>query len=290
MADDPALEIQRVVLPVGPLRFDGLAAGPERGALVLLCHGFPQTSRSWHRLLPPLAAAGYRCVAPDGRGLSPGARPEAVEEYGIDRLVDDVLGIADALEARRFHLVGHDWGGLQAWQVAGRHPDRLASLSVLSTPHNRAFRIAKEDPTTDQAARSSYFDTFRTPGAGEEMWIGGGAEGLREMYRLAGLSPEESAPYVEAFVDRAALTGLLNWYRAGEPTWDAGLGRIRVPTLYCWGSQDPALGREAAEATGDWVDGPYRFEVFEGGDHWLPEHGGARLEALLLEHLGQHPA
>jgi pimeloyl-ACP methyl ester carboxylesterase len=283
-------DVARIQIPLDGLRFDACTSGPVAGELVLLCHGFPQTSLCWQRLLPPLARAGYRAVASDGRGLSPGARPEALSEYGIDHLVADVIGFADALGADRFHLVGHDWGGLQAWQVAGRHPGRLASLTVLSTPHNRAFRQALEDPASGQAERSAYFETFRTVGAGEEMWLGGGSEGLRELYGLAGLTAKEAGPYVEAFSDRAALTGLLNWYRAGEPTWDEGLGPVIVPTLYCWGSKDPALGRAAAEATADWVEGPYRFEVFEGAGHWLPEQGGERLESLLLAHLAAYPA
>jgi len=277
--------IESIELRVGPHRFDAKAAGPAGGELVLLCHGFPQTSHAWHKLMPALAAAGFRAVAPDGRGVSPGARPASVADYEIEHLVADVIGFADVLGAERFHFVGHDWGGLQGWQVAGRHPDRLITLNVLSTPHNCAFRRAREAGSGDQAQRSAYFEIFRTPGAGEDMWIGNGREGLRELYAAAGLSSDEVDPYVEVFSDRAALTGMLNWYRAGEPTWDRGLGRIAVPTLYCWGSEDPALGREAAEGTAEWVEGPYRFEEFEGFGHWLPEQGGPRLEAVLLEHL-----
>ncbi len=279
--------IESIELRVGPYRFDAVAAGPDEGELVLLCHGFPQTSHAWHKLMPVLAAAGFRAVAADGRGVSPGARPDAVEDYEIEHLVADVIGCADALGAERFHLVGHDWGGFQGWQLASRHPDRLFTLNILSTPHNRAMRRACEQGSGDQLQRSAYFEIFRTPGAGEDMWIGGGREGLRQLYAAAGLAPEDAETYVEVFSDRAALTGMLNWYRAGEPPWDRGLGRITVSTLYCWGSDDPALGREAAEWTGDWVDGPYRFEVFEGFGHWLPEQGGPKLEAVLLEHLRQ---
>jgi pimeloyl-ACP methyl ester carboxylesterase len=198
---------ESIQLELGALRFDALAAGPDDGELVLLCHGFPTTSHCWFRLMPSLATAGYRAVAADGRGLSPGARPARVGDYAIEHLVADVIGFADQLGAERFHLVGHDWGGLQGWQVAGRYPARVATLTILSTPHNRAFREALEDDDDDQRGRSAYFETFRTPGAGEDMWLAGGADGLREMYRLAGLQPEEFEPYVAALSDRAALTG-----------------------------------------------------------------------------------
>jgi pimeloyl-ACP methyl ester carboxylesterase len=280
-----ASAIESIELRVAAQRFDAIAAGPADGELVLLCHGFPQTSHAWHKLLPVLGDAGFRAVAPDGRGVSPHARPAAVADYEIENLVADVIGFADALAAERFHFVGHDWGGFQGWHVASRHPERLHTLNVLSTPHNCAMRRACEQGSGDQAQRSAYFEIFRTPGAGEDMWIGNGRDGLRALYAAAGLAAAEAEPYVEVFSERATLTAMLNWYRAGEPPWDRGLGRIAVPTLYCWGSEDPALGREAAEWTADWIDAPYRFEVFEGFGHWLPEQGGARLEEVLLEHL-----
>ena len=268
-------------------RFDALTAGPADGALVLLLHGFPQTAHSWRRVAAALARAGYRAVAPHVRGVSPGARPAAREAYAIPHLVADVIGIADALDAPRFHLAGHDWGGALAWRVAERHPNRLSSLAVASTPHPLAFRRALEDPCTDQGQRSAYMSVFRTEGAGEDMWLGRGVAGLREIYAAAGLSEEEAAPCVAAFSDRAVLTAFLNWYRAGDPADPAALP-VTTSTLYAWSTGDPALGREAAEWTRDQVLSDYRFEVFEGVDHWIPEHAAERLAALLLDHFAKH--
>lgn len=98
-------------LRVGELRFDAETAGDSSRQLVLLLHGFPQTSHSYRQQLPALGAAGYFAVAPNQRGYSSGARPGSVSEYATERLVADALGMADALAAKRFHLVGHDWGG-----------------------------------------------------------------------------------------------------------------------------------------------------------------------------------
>jgi pimeloyl-ACP methyl ester carboxylesterase len=128
---------------------------------------------------------------------------------------------------------------------------------------------------------------FRTEGAGEDMWLGRGVAGLREIYAAAGLSEEEAAPCVAAFSDRAALTAFLNWYRAGDPA-DPTAKPVATPSLYVWSTNDPALGREAAEWTGDYVLGDYRFEVLAGVDHWVPEHAAERLTALLLDHLAKH--
>ena len=264
--------------------FDALAEGDPAADLVLLLHGFPQTAHSWRRASTALARAGYRAVAPHLRGVSPGARPADRDAYATAPLVSDVVEIADALGAPRFHLVGHDWGGALAWQVAARHPDRVRSLCVASTPHPLAFRRAIDDPTTDQAQRSGYMAVFRTEGAGEDMWLGRGTAGLREIYAAAGLSEEEAAPCVAAFSERATLTAFLNWYRAGDPA-DPNAAPVRVPTLYVWSTGDPALGREAAEGTRDFVSGAYRFEILDGVDHWIPEHAPDRLAAWMLEHL-----
>ena len=111
--------LDTVATPEGAFTAD--VAGPLGAPLVLLLHGFPQSRHSWRHQVPALGAAGYRAVAPDQRGYSPGVRPDPsnLEAYGIDRLVADVLDLAEAegKGAARFHLVGHDWGGQVAWAV-----------------------------------------------------------------------------------------------------------------------------------------------------------------------------
>ena len=268
----------------GELVFDVLTAGPTDGPVVILLHGFPETAQSWLGQIPVLADAGYRVIAPDQRGYSPGARPTEVTAYRTDRLVADVVGLADALGIDRFHLVGHDWGGAVAWQVAGRHPDRLVTLTVLSTPHPAAFGAALAGAGgSDQASRSTYMDFFRSEGS-EDTMLADDAAILKLLYQGSGLTEAESAPHLAALGSIEALGAALNWYRGADITLVAGLGPIVTSTLYIWSTEDVALGREAAEGTAAFVDGPFRFVELEGIDHWVAEHAPAEVNRLLLEH------
>lgn len=277
-------------VPAGSLTFTAHAAGPGDGRLVLFLHGFPQTSFEWRHQMAALAAAGYRAVAYDQRGYSPGARPEGVDRYHLEHLVADVLAVADGLGAARFDLVGHDWGGGVAWVVAARHPDRVRTLTAVSMPHPAAFAEALFGGDREQAAKSSYLAVLRAEGAAEALLLAGDGDGLRRVFAGTGHpAPEALDEYVGVLTQPGALTAALNWYRSLSPD-DApavlgALEPVAVPTLYVWGDGDTALGRAAAEATAEHVEGPYRFEALAGVGHWIPEEVPERLNELLLEHL-----
>jgi pimeloyl-ACP methyl ester carboxylesterase len=262
--------------------FNTLAAGPSSGELVLLLHGFPQTAACWLAVLEALAAAGYRAVALDQRGYSPGARPGRVRDYRMPELVADTVTVADRLGADRMHLVGHDWGGVVAWYLAGRHPERVATLTAVSTPHPRAFAWALGRSL--QSLQSAYIGFFRIPRLPELVLGSRGRWGLRFLLARSGLGPAWVDAYTRAMGQPGALSAALAWYRAATP-FDLRAPRVRVPTLYVWGSGDPTLGARAATATGRFVIGGYRFQVLAGAGHWLPEHHSDELAALLLEHL-----
>ncbi len=272
--------IERLEIPVGEWTFDALAAGPPDGELVVLLHGFPQTSAEWRAQLGALADAGYRAVAPDQRGYSPRARPEGAEWYHVRHLVADVLAMADWLGGHTFHLVGHDWGAVVAWQVAGRYPDRLRSLTAVSVPHPVAFASAMASGSGDQRDRSSYVGFFRQPGSEDTL----SPEVLRALFEGSG-HPGDVDEYVRALAEPGAVAAALNWYRAIDLGMVMGLGPVTTPTLFVWSTDDIAIGREGAEATAEHVAGPYRFEVLEGVSHWIPEEAADDLNRLLLEHL-----
>ena len=272
-------------LRVGEFVFDALADGPPTGEPVLLLHGFPESAAEWRPVMPQLAAAGYRTVAPNQRGYSPGARPDGVDAYHVTQLTEDVLGIADALGADSFHLVGHDWGALVAWHVAAHHPDRLRTLTIVSVPHPRPFADARaSDP--DQRARSEYIIGFRQPDLPEQAFLDDDAALLRRALAEAG--PEIADEHVRVLTDPGAMTAAVNYYRAWDDALDR-LGPVSTPTLFVWSTNDVALGRVAAEATEGWVTGPYRFEVLDGLSHWIPEVAPDLLARMTLEHLAASP-
>ncbi len=279
--------LEPVEIPVGEEVFDALASGPPDGELVVLLHGFPQSSWQWRFQLSALGEAGYRAVAPDQRGYSPRARPDEVDRYRIDHLAADVLAIVDWLGGHRFHVVGHDWGAMVAWQVAGRYPDRLRTLTAVSVPHPMAMAEAMVSSSGDQLARSSYIAFFRAPEMPERLMLAEEGAGLRALFANTGYSDREAMErYVGLLLEPGALTAALNWYRAIDPVVVLDLQPVQVPTLFVWSTDEPAISREAADACAGHVAGPCRYEVLEGVGHWVPEEAPAELNRLLLEHLG----
>lgn len=273
--------IEHVSIPAPAGSFDAIASGPEDGRPVLLLHGFPQAALAWEDQVAALGSHGYRAVAPDQRGYSPGVRPERPAEYGISELVGDVVAIADGLGWGRFHLVGHDWGGAVAWWTADAHPDRLRTLSVVSTPHPGALAHALRSDE-DQQLRSRYMTEWRETST-ERRMLENNADALRRMFEWK-VEPSRVDEYVRRLSEPGALTAALNWYRSGRP--DGSLGKIEVPTMYVWSTDDVAFGSTAAMETENWVSGIYRFEMLEDVSHWVLEEVPGVLSALLLEHLG----
>ena len=259
------------------LTFDVSDSGGN-GEAVILLHGFPQSKESWDALTPHLTGAGYRVLAPDQRGYSPDARPGGVEHYRMPALLADALAVLDHVGVPAAHVVGHDWGAAVAWHVAGRHPQRVRTLTAVSVPHPVAFVEAlRSDP--DQRARSRYMKDWLDPAA-EESLLSGGLE-----QALGGVPGVDTEAYLRVLREPGALTAALSWYRAQSLADLEGLGPVTAPTLHVWSDADPALGPTGARTTGDHVAGPYRLEVLAGISHWVPEQAPEQLSELVLEHL-----
>ena len=270
------------------LVFDVRDAGPPDGPVVVLLHGFPQRNDSWNAVIDRLTAAGYRCLAPNQRGYSPGARPPRRRDYRMSELVADVGALIDASGAPRVHLVGHDWGAGVAWGVAAELPGRLATVSPVSVPHPAAF--LKSFVTSRQGLASWYMGFFQLPRLPEWLLTRGKGAVAAKTLRRSGQTAAAAERDAQAMIEPGALTGGLNWYR-GLPLSNLrdSNQRISVPTMYVWSDNDIALKPKAARNTARYVDVDYRFEVMPGVSHWIPDTEPDRLADLLLDWFAAHP-
>lgn len=271
----------------GELTFDVDDSGPSDGPVVVLLHGFPENRGSWAAVTPLLTRAGYRVLAPDQRGYSPRARPRRRRDYVMEELVADTLALVEASRAHTVHLVGHDWGGAVAWAFAHDHPDRLATVTSLTTPHPRA--MAKAVLTSDQGLRSWYMAMLQLPVLPELALTAGGGRSFTHSLVRSGLSEQSAERYAAPLRDRSAARAAVNWYRA-LPLSGRLQGAVTVPTLYVYATGDRFLGPKAAHLTADFVEAPYRLEVVEGASHWLPEMEADLVARLVLEHMSAHPS
>lgn len=252
--------------------------GPTSGDTVVLLHGFPQQPSTFREVVPLLNDRGLRTLVPTQRGYSAAARPRRRRDYRTSETVADVVALLDAAGLQRAHIVGHDWGGFQAWGMGAWHPDRVASLTVLSTPHPAAFLGSML--RSSQAATSSYMGFFQLPWLPEVF----ATRTLGRTLRNTRLPLKYVGRYCDAMAERGALTGALNWYRGLPFSLGHRAGPVTVPTTYVWGRHDFALGRVAAELTERYVHAPYEFRELDAG-HWLPEVQPEAVAAAVLDRI-----
>jgi pimeloyl-ACP methyl ester carboxylesterase len=249
------LAITRIALPTG-VELTVQVGGPDGAEPILFLHGFPESHRTWRKVMPELAR-DFRVIAPDQRGFAGSDKPEGVEAYKTDRILEDLIALADALGLGRFTLVGHDWGGAVAWLAALRHPDRIRRLVIVNAPHPYVFQKSLIEDAAQRAA-SQYMNAFRNPA----MEQGIAAMGFETFYEktfgshadLSLIPAEERQAYLDQWSAPGALTAMLNWYRASDilvprvgeeaeaPAWTRhGFPSLAVPTLVVWGLRDKAL-------------------------------------------------
>ena len=293
------------------------------GALVVLCHGFPETWHCWRHQLPALAAAGFHAVAPDMRGYGRTDAPGDIESYTILHLVGDVVGLVEALGEERAVIVGHDWGAAVAWMAALIRPDifsAVAALSVPMRPHGPAAPLAL---LRAAGLGAFYYFYFQTPGVAEAEFERDVYDGLRRaIYTLSGDAPAASewspmlAPgsgFLDKAVDpsrlpawiteqdletvtaefrRTGFRGGLNWYRNVDRNWALtgafqGL-KIRQPALFIAGDRDITIagpGKAALEQLATTVPGLKRQLLIEGAGHWIQEERPTEVNAALIAFL-----
>ena len=248
-------EFRRVALKTGVTLNVALAGDRSKPAVILL-HGFPESHRTW-RGIAPLLQDDFYLIMPDQRGFAGSDRPQEVEAYTTDVLVDDIFALADALGLERFALVGHDWGGAISWPAALRGDPRLTRLAIVNAPHPVVFQKSLIEDS-DQRSASQYITAFRTPGFEKAVEAMGYEAFFEKTFSshvdLAQISEEEKRQYLADWSQPGGLTAMLNWYRAASvmvpppgvtvPIPDLLLRafpKVKVPTLVVWGMRDAAL-------------------------------------------------
>lgn len=270
------------------LRFAVIDRGPINGEVVVCLHGFPQPASSWDAVITELNTSGFRVLAPTQRGYGAHACPPERRSYTIDKLARDVRALLDAADVERAHIVGHDWGGAVAWAFAATYPERVTTLTAVSTPHPGAMQRAFTH--SSQGVKSWYMAMFQIP------WLPEAALGARMTRRVhdglakGGLRDESAAASAALLANPDLARGMVNWYRALPFSLKHPIGKIDVPTLYVWSDNDHFLGRYAAQHTQDWVTGPYRFVEIAGGTHWIPDEHPSRLADAIKAIASEFPS
>jgi pimeloyl-ACP methyl ester carboxylesterase len=279
--------VEHLYLEANGLQFHARAAGPRHGPLVLLLHGFPESSYGWRHQLEPLAAAGLRVVAPDQRGYGQSSKPTGRAAYTLDLLADDVMGLAHALGAERYAVVGHDWGGVVAWHLATRGPAGLGRVAILNAPHVATVgRHTVLNPS--QALKGWYVGFFQLPvvpelvlGSADCLWL---RNALVSTSRPGCFSADELRVYRAEWERSGALTGMLNWYRALPLDGPLAGGRVLLPVCVLWGDRDAFLDPALAERGAEMCE---RAQVihFSDATHWLHHEEPARVNEALRSFL-----
>jgi len=252
--------------------------------VALLLHGFPESRLSWRRQLPALASLGWRAVAPDLRGYGESSRPLGKPAYRIERLVEDVAALFEALGAKRRVLIGHDWGGAIAWHAALQGVP-LDGLVILNAPHPARFR--QELKTWDQRRRSWYMAFFLLPWLPEAMLTWRDGEALvRGLERQSRHFPPELLRTMRRNVTLpGAATAMLNYYRANILRMrqaPADIAKIDVPTLLIWGEDDAYLSPELASGNEEVVTN-LTVRRLPGISHWVQQDAPDAVNATSAE-------
>lgn len=263
-------------IDVGGLRMHYVTQGT--GKLLLLLHGFPDFWYVW-RFQIPVLANHFRVVAPDLRGYNKTDKPSDVDNYRLNVLAGDILGLIKALGETRAMIVGHDWGGVVAWSLAAFNPEHIEKLVILNAPHPNAY-TSRAKLSLRQLQKSWYIFFFQIPDVPEKVLSQNDYSFLKNMVNLSfvkkeALTNEDLKLYTKAWSQLGALTAMMNYYRANmNPSIlfserKITFPKITSPTFVIWGEQDVALSRNLIENTEEFIDTSYSIKYIPNCGHWV---------------------
>ena len=283
------MELEHSYIKTNGIQLHVVQAGPKSGIPVVLLHGFPEFWYGWRKQIPALVEAGCRVIVPDQRGYNLSDKPKGVKKYDVTTLVEDIIGLIDALEYEKVNLVGHDWGAVVAWALALLHPERLHKVSIMNVPHPAVMRrFLTRD--IEQIRRSWYVFFFQLPwipemGMKQNNWRGA-VGALRGSGKIHTFTNDDIMKYKEAWSQPGAMTSMINWYRAvirhmpklpEDP-------RIKVPTLMMWGMKDVALSHRMARPSMDYVE-QGNLILFPDATHWVQHDATEEVNHYLIDFL-----
>ena len=248
------------------------------GPLVVMVHGFPDFWYSWRHQMAGLKDQ-FRLVAIDQRGYNLSDQPGGVENYDMSLLVSDVVAVVRHLGQDKATIVGHDWGGVVAWNVAFAHPELVHNLVVLDLPHPNG--LARAWATNEEAfANTSYARVFREGNSSDpEIFFG---RPMTAQTLSAWVQDEDArVKYIEAF-EHSDFSAMLNYYKQNYPDlWNpdnqesslapADIPQVEVPTLLFHGLQDRALHSDALNNTRDWIDRDLTIVTAPDAGHFVQQ-------------------
>ena len=256
------------------IHYAEIGSGPS----VVFVHGFPDFWYSWRHQMEALAEAGFRAVAIDQRGYNLSDKPAGVAAYAMPNLVGDVVAVIKSLGVEKATVVGHDWGGAVAWQVALNVPQVVENLVILNLPHpNGMTRELATNP--EQQKNSEYARNFQTKSASDpDVFFGMPLQ----PQMMAGWVRDAEAKkhYVEAF-ERTDLEATLNYYKANypKPPYDAAWQRVQenpgpkaaMPVLEFHGLNDTALHASGLNDTWQWLEKDLTLVTVPGAGHFVQQ-------------------
>ena len=272
------------------------------GELVLLLHGFPDFWYSWRHQIPVLSDH-FRIVAPDLRGYNKSDKPVGIDNYSTPLLVQDVIGLIDTLGETEATIVGHDWGGSIAWNLAMMAPTYVKKLVILNCPHTIPLVEAFWSMRFRQLQKSWYVFFFQLTEGPEKILEKDNYKMLKKMMTGSTVNKntfreEDLEKYVEAWSQPGALTASINYYRAN---WNIAnimtmteeqqkslinrLPKVKCPTLVIWGEKDAALDKSLTFDTNKYIEGSYKIEYFPECGHWVHLEDPEKVNKSILSFL-----
>jgi pimeloyl-ACP methyl ester carboxylesterase len=243
------------------IHYASLGSGP----LIVMIHGFPDYWYTWRNQMEALSDQ-YQCVAIDQRGYNLSDKPKGVENYDVRLLVGDVAAVIKSLGKDKAIIVGHDWGGLVAWQFALNLPQMTDRLIILNLPHPKGLSHAlATDP--QQQKNSQYARNFQMPDAASKLT----AEGLAGWVK----DPDARAKYAEAF-KRSDFEAMLNYYKRNYPREPykedtSPVVKTQMSVLMFHGLDDTALLSGALNNTWDWMGKDLTLVTIPGASHFVQQ-------------------